>query len=294
MSALFPPLFSSESRQSLYADGGELVYELKRAASADARVVVLVPGMGDSRHEYRFLAPKLAAASLTVIVTELRGTGESSSSFASYTPEDVARDVIAILDAEHITSPVVFVGNSLAGASAVYAAAEYPDRVGAVVTLGGILKDNGVVFTTLFSLSTHLLFTSLWGAAAWSSFHATLFTSSHPPADLKEYIEKNKGYLVQDRGRIAAVGAFGRAPKNGCWARVGQVKQPVLLVCGDKDPDFGDATKETNAYKDAMTASKRCEVRMVPENGHYPHVEDPDIVFGHIMEFLKSEGVGMV
>jgi pimeloyl-ACP methyl ester carboxylesterase len=52
--------------------------------AGDGPLVVLVPGMGDLRAAYRFLAPALRDADYRVASTDLRGHGDSDSAFASY------------------------------------------------------------------------------------------------------------------------------------------------------------------------------------------------------------------
>ena len=50
---------------------------------ARAALVVLVPGMGDLRACYRFLAPALKEAGYRVACTDLRGHGGSDATFSS-------------------------------------------------------------------------------------------------------------------------------------------------------------------------------------------------------------------
>jgi hypothetical protein len=63
--------------------------------AGDGALVVLVPGMGDLRAGYRFLAPGLRAAGYRVACTDLRGHGDSDATFTSYGDEETAGDVIA-------------------------------------------------------------------------------------------------------------------------------------------------------------------------------------------------------
>src|SRR5256885_3833215 len=50
-------------------------------------LVLLVPGMGDLRDTYRFLAPALRDAGYRVACTDLRGHGDSDVTFTSYGDE---------------------------------------------------------------------------------------------------------------------------------------------------------------------------------------------------------------
>ena len=49
----------------------------------DGRLVVMVPGLGDVRAEYRFLAPLLVAKGYRVVTMDLRGHGQSSTGWSS-------------------------------------------------------------------------------------------------------------------------------------------------------------------------------------------------------------------
>src|SRR5579871_913402 len=77
----------------------------------DGPLVVLVPGMGDLRAGYRFLAPALRAAGYRVACTDLRGHGDSDATFTSYGDEETAADVIALI--EVLGGSGVVVGNSM-------------------------------------------------------------------------------------------------------------------------------------------------------------------------------------
>ena len=74
----------------------------------DGSLVILVPGMGDLRAGYRFLAPDLRAAGYRVACTDLRGDGDSDTTFASYGDEETAGDVIALIG--ELGGPAVVVG----------------------------------------------------------------------------------------------------------------------------------------------------------------------------------------
>jgi len=54
------------------------------------KTILMIPGMGDLRHQYRFLAPNYVEKGYRVIVMDLRGNGESGVEFPSFTVEDIA------------------------------------------------------------------------------------------------------------------------------------------------------------------------------------------------------------
>ncbi len=66
---------TARSGDTSYLDrpGGRIGYDVAGAGP----LVVLVPGMGDLRAAYRFLAPPLRAAGYRVACADLRGHGDS-------------------------------------------------------------------------------------------------------------------------------------------------------------------------------------------------------------------------
>jgi hypothetical protein len=85
---------------------GRIGYDVAGAGS----LAVLVPGMGDLRAGYRFLAPALRAAGYRVACTDLRGHGDSDTTFTSYGDEETAGDVLALIG--ELGGPAVVAGNS--------------------------------------------------------------------------------------------------------------------------------------------------------------------------------------
>ena len=87
--------------------------------------------MGDNRSAYRFLVPALAG--YRVANTDLRGLGESSTGWTSYTRTDTAADLLALI--RHLGGPAVIAGHSFAGGAATIAAAQAPELVRAIVEI---------------------------------------------------------------------------------------------------------------------------------------------------------------
>ena len=75
-----PKEFGGVLTKFLLRPKGRVAYEETGAGP----LVVLVPGIGDTRAQYRFLAPVLAEAGYRVVTTDLRGLGESDTGFSDY------------------------------------------------------------------------------------------------------------------------------------------------------------------------------------------------------------------
>ena len=71
-------------------------------------------------------------------------------------------------------------------------------------------------------------------------------------------------------------------------ARLGEVRAPALVVMGSRDPDFRDPKAEAELIAGRLDA----EMLMVPDAGHYPQVEYPEIVTPKVLDFLRRVASG--
>src|SRR5580700_4976051 len=128
---------SAASTSFLEIGGGSIAYD---DSGGSGPVVICVPGMGDMRQQFRFLAPSLRSAGYRVVTMDLRGMGESSVDWPGYSAAAVGSDIVALI--AHLGAPHAFViGNSMAGAAAVWAAAQIPGRIGGIVLIDPFVRD---------------------------------------------------------------------------------------------------------------------------------------------------------
>jgi pimeloyl-ACP methyl ester carboxylesterase len=233
------------------------------------QVVVCVPGLGDGRRTWRFLTPALVARGYRVVSMDLRGLGDSSTSFSDYSAAAVGADVIALIEGLG-SGPAVVVGNSMAGAAAVWAAAERPDLIRALALVDPFVRDipQGVFQTLLLKMA--LL--RPWGPSVWGSYYKSLY-GTHKPDDLEAYTAALVR-SVRERGRMEATRAMVWSSKSPCERRLGEVKAPTLVIMGSADPDFADPQAEARHVATALHG----QVLMVSGAGHYPHSEQPELI----------------
>src|SRR5580704_16064501 len=247
-------------------------------AAGTGPLIVLVPGMGDLRAGYRFLAPALRAAGYRVACTDLRGHGDSDATLTSYGDEETAGDVIVLI--EELGGPAVVVGNSMGAGSAVLAAAQRPGLVCGLVLVGPFVR-NGKTSAGQ-RLLLRVAMAPPWAAISWKSYLPKLY-AGRKPADFGEYCDQ----VVASLRRPGYAKAFSRTTcisHDPAEARLADVTAPVLVVMGEQDPDFPDPRAEA----DWIARALRAHVVMVPEAGHYPQSQRPDITTGAVLRFLES------
>jgi pimeloyl-ACP methyl ester carboxylesterase len=267
---------TTPSTQFLKLPGGQIAYDDTGGAGP---LVICVPGLGDMRQQYRFLTPRLVAAGFRVVTIDLPGHGESSVDWPDYSPAIVGADIVALV--RHLGASKAFIiGNSMAGGSAVWAAAEIPDNVAGIVMIDPFAR---VIPTSSFLLAfLKVAMLRPWGPSFWSMYYGSLYKGA-PPTDLDTYRAALVANLKQP-GRIEATKALIFASQAPCEARIPNVHAQVLVVMGTRDPDFDDPAAEADWVATHLHGKKL----MVDGAGHYPHVEYPDLVSGAVVGFMRE------
>ncbi|MBJ7331036.1 MAG: alpha/beta hydrolase [Solirubrobacteraceae bacterium] len=248
--------------------------------AGEGALVVLVPGMGDLRATYRFLVPTLLAAGYRVATTDLRGHGDSDTTFSSYGDADVAADIAALVG--ELGGPAVIVGNSLAAGAAVIVAGEHPDLVSALVLVGPFVRNPQ---GSRFALAMfRVMMAPLWVAAAWKAYLPTLY-AGQKPADFADYRARVHASVRRPGYNKAFSQTATKADHAPAEARLSDVAAPVLVLMGEKDPDFKDPAGEAAWIGETLDAT----VVMVPEAGHYPQSQQPQITSDAVLAFLRQE-----
>ncbi|MGD9526056.1 alpha/beta fold hydrolase [Pseudonocardia sp.] len=268
----------------LDVDGGTLAYE---TTGTSGPLMVLVPGIGNSRDAYRFLAPALAEAGYRVATVDLRGCGESSATWPSYTRTDIAGDMIAVV--KHLGGPAVIVGHSISGGAATIAAATAPSLVTALVELAPFtrkvefsLRDLRVARYRRAALA--MAGVALGSRRQWRRYLEIAMPEPRP-ADWSASLDRIDA-MLREPGRMKALQKqLNSAADAG--AQLGNVRCPVLVVQGGLDPDWTSPVAEGEAIVSALPAGLG-RLDVIPGAGHYPHVQCPAEVAAMILAFLES------
>jgi pimeloyl-ACP methyl ester carboxylesterase len=261
---------------------GRVAYTLD--GPADGRLVVLVPGMGDLRATWRDLVGPLAGAGYRVATTDLRGHGDSDTTFRTFGDIATAGDVLALVD-ELGGGPAVLVGNSMGAAAVTWAAAERPDLVAALVLTGPLLRNPGGKFAqAAIRLAYPLLFARPWGARLWASYYrGTLNRGRHAPW-LDEHVAAIRGSYA-DAARLAQFRALTwQLTHEPVERRLPEVHVPILAFVGRRDPDFRDPAAEA-AWLEHATGAR---VTLLDDVAHYPQHQASDLVVPQVLDFLAT------
>lgn len=264
---------SQPKTQHLALPGGRIGYDVQGAGPC----VLLLPGMGELRSSYRFLVPRLVKAGYMVVTADLRGHGDSDSTFDSYGDVETASDIAAML--RHIGSPAAVLGNSMSAGSAVIAAAEHPELVEALVLLGPFVRNPAHV-SWFERLLLRVMMGGPWARVLWNAFVPILY-SGRKPEDFKDY-RKSMTAAMKRPGHTKAFRLTTRTDHGPAERALASVQAPAMVVMGSRDPDFKDPAAEAAWVGTTLGG----EVVMVDDAGHYPHAQQPQVTAAAIVEFL--------
>ncbi|MFW5416749.1 alpha/beta hydrolase [Nocardiopsis sp. CNT-189] len=256
--------------------GGRIAYDLHGPAGGP--LVVCVPGMADVRATYRHLAPALAGAGYRVAVMDLRGHGDSDASFTDYGTLATAADTAALI--EELGGPAIAVGNSLGATAAAWVAATRPELVSGTVLLGAFLRGDGLRGPLALLLRAMLL--RPWGPALGTAYLRGLFKGRTTEGHAEHIAAIRAGLGPADRYRAVTAtiaNSFRPVP-----ARLDEVAAPALVVMGADDPDWPDPAAEADWIAGRLGARRL----IVPECGHYPAAQRPDLVAPAVLEFAAA------
>lgn len=255
---------------------GRLAYSVQGAGP----LIVTSPGMGDLRQTFRAMSPAVAAGGFRVADADLRGHGDSDATFRSYGDVDTARDLIALI--EELGGPAVLVGSSMSAGAAVWAAAERPDLVRGIVLVGPFVRNPPV--SAFLTALTRILFARPWAAAVWRAYLPVLY-KGRKPSDFAQHRDRIS-QAMRGRGKTAAFSRTTRTTHAPVEARLAEVRSRALVVMGELDPDFPDPKAEADWIAGRLSAA----VVMVPDAGHYPHSQRPDVVVPALLDFARRVG----
>jgi pimeloyl-ACP methyl ester carboxylesterase len=268
---------SHDEVQLLDVPGGRLAYDV--AGPDDAALVLCVAGMGDTRAAFRFLAPMLVAAGYRVARMDQRGHGRSSVPWDRYGSPATGEDMLAVI--RHLGGPAMIIGHSNAAAAAIWAAAQEPALVGGLTLVGPFLQD--AKMSPLLRMAERIVTSS---PLLWTRFYYPSLYKAAKPADFAEYLRAMKISLHQT-GRMAALQGV-PTEQERCRARIPELRCPVRVVMGTKDPDFADAIAEAIEDEALIGQFTNASLELIQGAGHYPHAELPDVTASAILPFLAE------
>ena len=273
---------------TVYGQDVRMAYmDIPPAGTPNGHNVVLFHGMNFGGFYFGGPIEVLTKAGFRVVVPDQIGFGRSSKPIIPYNFHDMAANTRKLLQTLGITKTSV-VGHSMGGMLAARFAASYPD-----------ITERAVLYDPIGL--TDVRWQSPWRTAEdaykatmaasrdqlWRGFYANIqryFPDAWKP-EYEKYVRiLYAPTLSGDWPRLAMVRAIYRQityldPVVYDWAHI---KAKTLIIGGERD---GENFPEHARH--IASEIQNSEVYLIPNVGHVPHLQVPDIFYNELLRFLK-------
>lgn len=264
--------------------------------------LVLIHGFGASIRHWRRNIFVLAEAGYQVFVIDLLGFGRSDKPALDYCVE-LWRDLLKDFWAAHIQQPAVFVGNSIGALLSLMVLAQCPEiaKGGVLLNAAGGLnhrpEELSLPLRLIMGTFTKIVTAPLVGGILFNQIRKkarlrrTLQQVYHDRTAVTDELIELIYEPSCDPGAQKVFAAILTAPPGPRpQDLLPQVTQPLLILWGEADP--WTPISGAKIYQDlTVQAPDRVKFVSIPNAGHCPHDECPDVVNAEILQWL-SENFG--
>ena len=257
------------------------------AKAGDGPPVVLLHGLGASHVTWQENLEELAAH-FTVYAMDIPGHGDSVKEGVNYTIDASVAFTFGFLDAMGLSSAAL-VGNSMGGLIALKCALAEPERITHLVLIdtAGFGKEIAP-FLRLMSLPFVGELAERQATRSTANMLRQIFAGKNIAT------EALTAELVRTRSLPGArsavlktlregVNIFGMKRRHRLLSRLPDLQMPLMVVWGGRDRFFPVA----HAYAAAEVVPST-RLLVLPEAGHWPHMQEPDVFNAEVTTFLNG------
>ena len=265
----------------------------------DAPAVLCLHGAYDHGRMWDHLAPRIAALGFQVVAVDLRGHGDSQRLASGHVWAASVIDIARL--SRHYGSPVGLVGHSFGGGQAMMVAATFPEDVRWVVNIDGLgpppsvfeeERDLAAVAAAGVASAERVLWRSprVYGSREEMAQRRGSINVRLPAVWLDHLVAHGTAELgdgfVWKSDPMFSVGFPDDFSAEHLHAELAAVRCPMLVITGGEHDTWSDLSEEDLAARLAHVSEAQHHV--VPDAGHYVHIEKPDEVLGLIDAFIAE------
>jgi pimeloyl-ACP methyl ester carboxylesterase len=244
-------------------------------------VVVLIHGFPLDRTMWVSQQTTLGAR-YRVITPDLRGHGETAAPEGIYPIDDMAGDVVELLDALKITEPIVLGGLSMGGYVALSVAVRHPKRLRGLM----LLNTRAGADTPGAALAREDLARQVEAAGSAEPAVATMLPklfSEATRAHRADVIARVHDQMSRTPARAVAGALRGMASRPDRTGDLARISVPTLVLAGADDQLI--PLDESRTMAGAIPQS---QLVVVPDAGHLAPLENPEATNMALLRFLDS------
>jgi len=264
------------------------------AGSHHEQVLIMLHGLGDETDTWRHVFLPISEHYHTFAI-DLPGFGRSDKPDVDYTPEFMINVVVELL-AQLKINKAILLGSSLGGILAHGLAIFHPERVKGLILVGGALlqtepiQDRGIRLMRV-PLLGEWLYTRLRKDpdAAYASLSNVYHQLEKLPEKDRKFLYNRVNQRVWSDGQRRAY--LSTLRNLSPWIKnfqaqmpdlLSNLKVPTLIIRGEYDQLFSDTSA-----KELVKIQPRAKSVVLPNVGHLPHQENPEVFLQEIRASLN-------
>lgn len=273
-----------------HADLGDVL--LHYITAGDGFPIVLLHGIPQTSHEWRYVIPHLAKK-YKVIAPDLRGLGDSSHPTEGYDKKTMSNDIWRLMQSLNLPH-FYLVGHDWGGPTAFSLAAQHPEAVRRLAILDVAIPGDGADFSQNGRRWHHALFRTpdlpeqlFMGGREHLIINWLFDNYGYLPNCISE--EDRKEYLrtYVKPGAMRAMFSIYRAlsqdeeDNKAILAANGKLKMPVLALGGNRSFGRGLETMES-----LQRVAEDVRGGLVHDSGHWVTEEQPEFIATELLKFF--------
>ncbi|MBH8576726.1 alpha/beta fold hydrolase [Nostocaceae cyanobacterium CENA369] len=271
-------------------------YKIQYTVMGTGRPLLLVHGFGASIGHWRKNIPVLANAGYKVFALDLLGFGGSEKAPINYSVE-VWVELLKDFWATHIQEPAVLIGNSIGALLSLIVLAEHPE-----IAAGGVLINSAGGLShrphelnpplrIVMAAFNRVVRSPITGKLVFNrirqkaQIRRTLYQVYCDRAAVTDELVDLLYTPACDPGAQQVFASILTAPPGPTPAELlPKIERPLLIIWGAADPWTPIAGAKI--YEQANKNGKDIQIVPIPNAGHCPHDEVPDVVNAQIIDWL--------
>lgn len=238
--------------------------------------LVLVHEMGCTLESFDLVLP-LLEANTTILRFDTRGAGLSTKLRGTARIEEMAGDILTLLDATGRRGLVTIAGGAVGGAIALHFAASYPERTRGAVLFGPATGIPDERRQAILDYADHV---ERVGMAAVSEAELARAYPEILRGDAARFQRFRARWLANDPGSYAAI--FRMLAGLDMAADLAAIACPTLVLAGEADP-----LRPPDLIEPLSRRIAGARFRAIA-SGHFAATQTPELVAGILDTFLKE------
>ncbi len=261
---------------------GVVHYEL--TGPVNGPLVVLVHGFSVPYFIWDPTFAALLLAGCRVLRYDLYGRGYSDRPLVDYNQALFDRQLLNLLDALEIKTPVNLIGLSMGGVITANFTAQHPERVSklALIDPAGFPLGYSFVFRMMFVPRLgEILLNLLGNSNLEKSMASDFYDQAHIAAFVEQYRPQMQ-YKGFKRAMLSTIRSKILEDGEALYQQIGELGVPTLLIWGEEDQ-----TVPFKFSRNVVRAIRQVEFHPIAESKHIPHYEKPEVVNPLLIDFIK-------